>query len=78
MPRYISQPTIACMARQALQALIEQLRRYETVNCIRFVADSLEGKLLCESEAPDKETVEAFLTAQNMHPHWIMRVETEW
>jgi hypothetical protein len=38
----------------------------------------LEGKLLCEFEAPDKETVVAFLTAHNMHPQWVMRVEHEW
>jgi hypothetical protein len=66
------------MTRQALQTLVEGLRRDETVNCIRFVADSLEGKLLCEFEAPDKETVLAFLTDHNMHPQWVMRVEVEW
>src|SRR2546422_3749095 len=78
MPRYISQHTIACMTRQALQALIAELRRDETVNCVRFVSDSLEGKLFCEFEASDKETALAFLTLHNMHPHWVMRVENEW
>src|SRR2546426_6088868 len=78
MPRYISQHTIACMARQALQTLIAELRHDETVNCVRFVSDSLEGKLLCEFEATDKETVLAFLNAHQMHPQWVMRVEQEW
>ena len=78
MPRYISQHTIACMTRQALQALIEELKRDETVKCVRFVSDSLEGKLLCEFEAPDKETVLAFLAIHNMHPLWVMRAESEW
>ena len=78
MPRYISQHTIACMTRQALQALIAELRRDETANCVRFVSDSLEGKLLCEFEAPDKEMALAFLTVHNMHPQWVMRVEHEW
>lgn len=76
--RYISQHTVACMTRQALQALIADLKRDETVKCLRFVADSLEGKLLCEFEAPDKETVLAFLATHNMHPQWVMRVESEW
>jgi hypothetical protein len=77
MPRYISQHTIACLTRQALQALIVELKRDETVKTIRCVADSLEGKLVCEFDAPDKETVVAFLNAHNMHPQWVMRVEQE-
>jgi hypothetical protein len=78
MPRYISQHTIACMTRQALEALIGELKRDDTVKCIRFVSDSLEGKLLCEFEAADKETVLAFLNVHNMHPQWVMRIESEW
>jgi Trk K+ transport system NAD-binding subunit len=78
MPRYISQHTIACMTRQALEKLIAELRRDETVKCVRFVSDSLEAKLLCELEAKDKDTVIAFLNAHNMNPQWVMRVEQEW
>lgn len=78
VPRYISQHTVACMTRQALEALISELKRDETVRCIRFAADSLEGRLLCEFDAPDKETVLAFLAAHNMRAHWVMRVEHEW
>ena len=78
MPRYISQHTIACLTRQALQALIADLKRDATVKCVRFVSDSLEGKLLCEFEAPDKETALAFLAVHNMRPQWVMRVENEW
>lgn len=78
MPRYISQHTIACLTRQALQSLVAELKRDETVKTIRCVSDSLEGKLLCELEAPDKETVIAFLNVHNMRPQWVMRVENEW
>ena len=78
MPRYISQHTIACLTRQALEALLAELKRDEKVKCIRFVSDSLEGKLLCEFEAPDKDTVVSFLDAHKMRPHWVMRVEHEW
>ena len=78
MPRYISQHTIACLTRQALAALIAELKRDEKVQCVRFVSDSLEGKLLCEFEAPDKDTVVAYLNAHNMRPQWVMRVEQEW
>lgn len=78
MPRYISQHTVACLTRQALLALITELKRDETVKTLRCVIDSLEGKLLCEFEAPDKETVIAFLATHNMRPQWVMRVENEW
>ena len=78
MPRYISQHTIACLTRQALEKLIEELRGDETIKCVRFVSDSLEGKLVCEFEASDKEAVLAYLNTHNMRPQWVMRVEHEW
>jgi hypothetical protein len=78
MPRYISQHTIACLTRQALETLIAELKRDEKVQCVRFVSDSLEGKLLCEFDAADKETVVAFLNTHNMRPQWVMRAEQEW
>jgi hypothetical protein len=79
MPRYISQHTIACITRQYLEGLIGELKRDDkAVKCVRFVSDSLEGKLLCEFEAPDKETVLAFLNVHQMRPQWVMRVEQEW
>jgi hypothetical protein len=78
MPRYISQHTIACLTRQALQTLVSELKRDEKVKCVRLASDSLEGKLLCEFEAPDKDTVIAFLDAHRMRPNWVMRVEQEW
>ena len=78
MPRYISHHTVACLTHQALEALIVKLKRDETVKCVRFVFDSLEGKLLCEFEAPNKETVLSVLKAHRMEPQWVMRVENEW
>ena len=77
-PRHISLHTIACMTRQQLQSVIAELKRAGTVKCVRFVSDSLEGKLLCEFEAPDKETVEAFLAVHRMNPQLLMRAEQEW
>ena len=64
MPRYISH--------------YKPCNRLSAVTCLRFVSDSLEGKLLGEFEAPDKGTVVAFLNAHNMRPQWVMRVENDW
>jgi len=78
MARYFSVHTIACLTRQQLNALIEELKRGDTVTSVRFIADTVEGKLLCEFEAPNRELVEAFLAVHNMHPHWIVQAEHDW
>ncbi len=78
MPRYLTHHTTACLTRQALQALIEKLKRDDKVKGVRFIYDSLEGKLLCEFEAADKETLLKVLAAYRMDPQWVMRVENEW
>lgn len=75
MAKYFSLHTVACLTRQQLLALIEELKRDPTISCVRFVVDSVEGKMLCEFEAPNREMVEAFLTIHNMHPQWILRAE---
>lgn len=78
MPRYFSLHTVACLTRQQLHTVIEDLKRDETVTSIRFIADSVEGKLLCEFEASNRELLEAFLTVHNMHPQWVIRAEHDW
>ncbi len=78
MARYLSLHTVACLTRQQLFSLADDLRRDTTVSLVRFVADTVEGKLLCEFEAPNREMVEAFLVVHNMRPQWVMRAEHDW
>jgi hypothetical protein len=78
MARYWSMHAVACLTRQQLQSLVEELKRDQTVTAIRFVADSVEGKMLCEFDSPNREILEAFLVIHNMHPQWVMRAEHEW
>ncbi len=78
MPRYFSLHTTACMPRQQVEKLIAELRGDNKVKTIRAVSDPLEGKLLCEFEAPNRETVEAFLTTHRMQPELVIRAEREW
>ncbi|MSR64323.1 MAG: hypothetical protein EXS18_00900 [Verrucomicrobiae bacterium] len=78
MARYFTLHTIACLTRQQLNSLVEELKRDGTIQCVRFAADTVEGKLICEFEAPNREMVEAFLVIHNMHPQWVMRVEHNW
>ncbi len=43
----------------------------------RIQVDLIQGKMLIELEAKDRETPEAWLTAERFHHDWIMRVELE-
>ncbi len=77
MPRYFSCHTIACMTRQQLEQLLQELSRDESVRSVRAVADFMEGRLVCEWEAADQESLLAFLTARNMRQQWILRAELD-
>ncbi len=37
----------------------------------------IEGKMLVEFEAADRETLEQWLKSQGFHYDWVMRVELE-
>lgn len=65
------------MTRQELEKLLTRLATEATVRSVRFVADFTEGRLVCEWEAPDRETLKEFLIAQNMQHQWLARAELE-
>jgi sulfur transfer complex TusBCD TusB component (DsrH family) len=69
---------IACMTRQALNELIATLQRAQAVRFVRASASQLAGRLLCEFEAPDQDTLLRFLEAHNITYEWIIRVEMRW
>jgi hypothetical protein len=47
------------------------------VTARRVQVNMLEGKMLVEFEAADRETLEAWLTAEGFHNDWILRIEYE-
>ena len=78
MPRYLSLHTLACLTRQgAGQASSERIFSSSRVKARRVQVNMVEGKMLAEFEAPDRETVEAWLAAEGFHYDWLMRVEYE-
>lgn len=77
MSRYLTCHTIACMTRQQLEKLLSELKSDDTVHSVRFVADFAEGRLICEFEASDQETLLAFLTVHNMRQQWVLRAELD-
>ncbi len=78
MARYILFHTVACLTRQQLQRLAENLREGPEIRLLRLCASPLGGRLMAEFEAPDKEALSAWLVDQNVQAGEIFRVELEW
>jgi hypothetical protein len=78
VPTYLSTHIIACMTRQALNQLIATLQAAHEVTFIRASASQMVGRLVCEFEAPDQETLLRFLEEHHVAYEWIIRVELTW
>jgi sulfur transfer complex TusBCD TusB component (DsrH family) len=66
------------MTRQALNELMATLQKARVITFIRASASQMAGRLLCEFEAPDQETLLQFLEAHHIAHEWIIRVEMRW
>ncbi len=77
MPRYISLHTLACLTRQGAEELTARLTSATGVTARRVLANMLEGKMLVEFEAKDRETLEKWLADEGFHYDWVLRVEFE-
>lgn len=75
MPRYLSLHTLACLTRQGAGQLSERIFSSSRVKARRVQVNMVEGKMLVEFEAPDRETLEAWLVSEAFHYDWLMRVE---
>lgn len=77
MPRYISLHTLACLTRQGAEQLAARLAAAECVRARRVQVNMIEGKMLVEFEAADRETLEKWFRAEGFHYDWVMRIEFE-
>jgi hypothetical protein len=77
MPRYISQHTLACLTRQGAQDLSNRIMGAKSVTARRVLVNMQEGKMLAEFEAPNREELEKWLTAEKFHFDWLLRLEYE-
>jgi hypothetical protein len=78
VPTYLSMHIIACMTRQALNQLIVALQAAEEVRFIRASASQMAGRLLCEFDAPDQDTLLRLLDKHHVTYEWIIREELSW
>ena len=77
MALYFSSHITACLTKQALKALMQDLMKAREVKIRRCISSQLGGRMLTEVEAPDLPTLEKFLQAHNMNCEWIMRIDLD-
>jgi hypothetical protein len=77
MPRYLSLHTLACLTRQGAAQLTERIFSSTRVKARRVQVNMMEGKMLVEFEAFDRDTLQAWLEAEDFHYDWVMRIEFE-
>lgn len=77
MPRYLTLHTLACLTRQGAEELAKRLAAATEVKARRVLVNMVEGKMLVEFEAADREALEAWLKANGFHYDWVLRVEYE-
>ena len=77
MARYLSLHMLACLTRQGAEELAARLATATGVTARRVQVNLLEGKMMVEFEAPDRDTLEGWLKEHGFHYDWVMRVELE-
>jgi hypothetical protein len=77
MPRYLTLHTLACLTRQGASQLTQRLFSSDAVKARRVQVNMMEGKMIVEFEAPDRDTLQAWLESERFHYEWLMRVEFE-
>jgi hypothetical protein len=75
MARYVSWHTLACMTRQGAEQLATRMASASDIVVRSMQVNLVEGKMLVEFEAPDRETLEAWLKSEGFHYEWLMRIE---
>ena len=77
MARYVPMHTLACLTRQGAEQLVARMHAATDVTLRRAQVNMIEGKMLVEFEAADRERLEQWLASAGFHSDWILRVEYE-
>lgn len=77
MPKYVTLHTLACLTRQGAEELSRRLAAAHEVKTRRVQVNMVEGKMLVEFEATDRETLEAWLKKNSFPYNWLLRIEFE-
>lgn len=77
MALYFSAHTTACLTKQALRELMENLLLSTGVKVRRCVASQLAGRMLMEIEAPDAASLETWFAQHHLNVEWMMRIDLD-
>jgi len=77
MPLYFSAHTTACLTKQALRGLMEQLLASTDLKVHRCVSSQLGGRMIVEVEAPDRAALEKWFEAGYINCEWIMPIDLD-
>lgn len=77
MPLYFSAHTTACLTKQALRELMQELVAAPEVKIRRCVSSQIGGRMLVEAEAPDRETLEKCFAARHVNIEWMMPIDLD-
>lgn len=83
MTKFLSVHVVACLTRQAITGLVERLQRAsdEEVRHLHAWCDTIAGRMICQWEAKDKDTLVRWLEKHNVrirgNSEWVMQVEFE-
>ena len=83
MPKFVSAHIIACMTRQDVERLAKRFIDDESdgVKSLKVQCDTVLGRMVCEWEAPDRDTLVEWLKQRHVHfrggGEWVMRVQLE-
>ena len=78
MARYLSQHTLACLTRQGAEQLARQIHAATAVQARRVLVNMVDGKMLVEFDAADRDAAEQWLASTRLHYDWLLRLELEW
>jgi len=83
MAKFVSVHIIACMTRQDVERLLVRFATEESggVKNLRVQCDTLSGRMVCEWEAPERDTLVKWLKKCDVRfrggSEWLMRVQLE-
>lgn len=77
MPRYIALFSLACLTRQGAEQLAQRFASAPAFSLRRLQVNLLEGKMLAEFDAPDREALATWLSENRCAADWLLRVEYE-
>jgi hypothetical protein len=77
MALYFSAHTIACLTKQSLRELMNDLMASPDLRVRRCVASQLGGRMITEIEAPDQPALEAWFEKHRVNCEWIMRIDLD-